>query len=307
MTEQFRYQSVLESISGGFFALDNDMKITYWNRAAEEGTGMTAQEVLGKHVFEVFPKAEGAELGEKYRLAMSTRTFQSIETSYKDDRFEAWYDVRIYPADDGLSVFFQDITQKMNEIRRREILLDISRVINTSQHIDELCLRAAEKIALLFEIPSHLVCVYLFDPGGNEVRLVAPALVDVDLPPDVVHQQVREHGAHPSARVAHSRQVLVTDDLASGTLAPHFPELIAEKNLKSLIVFPLTVQGEVQGVLEVFSIKQREFLGEEMDTLQVVANDLAGGMSRKRLTDELRMKNIELEGQTRKTLEASDT
>ena len=307
MTEHFRYESVLESISGGFFALDNDMRITYWNRAAEEGTGMSAAEVLGKHVFQVFPNAEGAELGEKYRLAMSTRTFQSIETSYKDDRFEAWYDVRIYPAEDGLSVFFQDITGKKNEIRRKEILVEVSQAINTSQHIDELCVRAAEKIALLFEIPASLVCVYLYDPRGNEIRLVAPALMEVDFPPDVVHQQVREDGVHPASRVAYSRQVLVTAELASGTLGPHFPGLIAERKLKSLIVFPLTVQGEVQGILEVFSVKQPDFISEEMDSLQVVANDLAGGMSRKRLMDELRMKNIELEGQTQKTLEASDT
>ena len=307
MTDQFRYESVLESISGGFFALDSAFRITYWNRAAESGTGMKAEEVLGKHVFEVFPNAEDAELGETYRLAMSTKTFQSIETSYKDDRFEAWYDVRIYPAEDGLSVFFQDITGKKKDIRRKEILVDISRAINTSQHLDELCVRAADKIALLFEIPSSLVCVYLYDPRGNEIRLVAPALMDVDLPPDVVHQQVREDAPHPSARVAHTRQVLVTDDLAAGTLGPLFPGLIAERKLKSLVVFPLTVQGEVQGILEVFSIKQTAFISEEMDSLQVVANDLAGGMSRKRLMDELRMKNIELEGQTQKTLEASDS
>ncbi len=307
MTYKFRYESVLESISGGFFALNSAFQITYWNRAAEAGTGMKAEEVLGKHVFEVFPNAEQAELGETYRRAMSTRTFQSIETSYKDDRFEAWYDVRIYPAEDGLSVFFQDITGKKKDNRRKEILVDISRAINTSQHLDELCVRAAEKIALLFEIPSQLVCVYLYDPRGNEIRLVAPALIDVDFPPDIVHQQVREDGAHPSARVAHSRQVLVTDDLAAGTLGPHFPDLIAEKKLKSLVVFPLTVQGEVQGILEIFSSKQPAFIGEEMDSLQVVANDLAGGMSRKRLMDELRTKNIELEGQTQKTLEASDS
>jgi PAS domain S-box-containing protein len=307
MTDQFRYENVLESISGGFFALDNAMKITYWNRAAEEGTGLPAHDVLGKHVFEIFPNAEGSDLGEKYRLAMSSRTFQSIETSYKDDRFEAWYDVRIYPAEDGLSVFFQDITGKKKEIRRKEILVEISRAINTSQHLDELCVRAAEKIALLFEIPSNLVCVYLYDPRGNEIRLVAPALLDVDLPPDVVHQQVHGEARHPAARAAHSREVFVTDDLLAGTLGRHFPAVIGEKKLNSLIVFPLTVQGEVQGVLEVFSIKQPAFIDEEMDSLQVVANDLAGGMSRKRLMDELRTKNLELEGQTQKTLEASDT
>jgi len=307
MGEQIRYESILESISGGFFALNNSFCITYWNRAAEEGTGLPSADVLGKNVFEVFPNAEGAELGEKYRTAMATRSFQSIETSYKDDRFEAWYDVRMYPAEDGLSVFFQDITEKKREERRKEILVAISQAINTSRHLDELCVRAAEKIALLFDIPSHLVCVYLYDPRGNEIRLVAPALMEVDFSQDVVHQEVRPDAPHAAARVAHGRAPLVTDCLVEGTLGPLFADDLARNKLKTLIVVPLMVQGEVQGILEMFSIKQPAFLAADMDLLSVVANDLAGGMSRKRLVDELRMKNIELEAQTQKTAEASDT
>ncbi len=307
MSEHIRYESILESISGGFFALDNDFHITYWNRAAEEGTGMTAASVVGKHVFEVFPNAEGAALGEKYRAAMATRSFQSIETAYKDDRFEAWYDVRIYPADDGLSVFFQDITGKKREDRRKEILVEISHAINTSSHLDELCMRAAEKVALLFDIPPHFVCVYLYDPRGNEVRLVAPALRDVDLPQEVVHQRVGPDAPYPAAQAACSCTPFITDDLAKGTLGTVYAEEIARAGLKTLIVLPLTVQGEAQGVLEVFSIKQKDFVAEEMDLLSVVANDLAGGMSRKRLVDALRTKNIELESQTQKTQEASET
>jgi PAS domain S-box-containing protein len=307
MAEQIRYESILESISGGFFALDSDFHITYWNRAAEEGTGLSAAEVLGKHVFEVFPNAEGAELGEKYRAAMATGTFQSIETAYKDDRFEAWYDIRIYPAESGLSVFFQDITGKKREERRKEILVEISHAINTSGHLDELCMRAAEKVALLFDIPTHFVCVYLYDPHGNEVRLVAPALRDVDLPQDVVHQRVVPDAPYPAAQVACTCTPLITDEVGKGTLGPVYAAEIARAGLKTLIVLPLTVQGEAQGVLEVFSIKQKDFIAEEMDLLSVVANDLAGGMSRKRLVDALRTKNIELESQTQKTQEASET
>src|SRR5512135_2743995 len=130
------HDEILESISGGFFALDNDYRITYWNKAAENGTGLRSGEVIGQHVFEVFPNAEGAELGERYRLAMTTRTFQSFETSYKDERFEAWYDVRIYPSDTGISVFFQDITEKKREQRQKEILAEISKTINQSRHLD---------------------------------------------------------------------------------------------------------------------------------------------------------------------------
>ncbi|MEW6511780.1 MAG: response regulator [Bacteroidota bacterium] len=307
MPEQSRYESILESISGGFFALDKEYRITYWNRAATEGTGLSAEEVLGKHVFEIFPNAEGAPLGEKYRSAMATQTFQSIETAYKDERFEAWYDVRIYPAAGGLSVFFQDITERKREEHRKAILMEISQVINTSQHLDELCLRAAEKIALLFDIPSQLVSIYLYDPRGNEIRLVAPALMEVDFPGDIVHQRVVPDAPHAVARVASTGAPLLTDALTEGTLGSVFLREIEEARLRTLAIVPLMVQGELQGVLELFSIKERDFMQAEADLLALVAHDLAGGMSRKRLVDELRMKNIALEAQTQKTLEASDT
>ena len=64
MSEGFHYESILESISGGFFALDDQYRITYWNKAAEAGTRLTSTEVLGKRVFDVFPNAEGAIVGE---------------------------------------------------------------------------------------------------------------------------------------------------------------------------------------------------------------------------------------------------
>ena len=191
MPGNLNYESILESITGGFFALDEEYLITYWNKAAEEGTGLPPEEVLGKNVFEVFPNAAGATLGEKYRLAMDTKTFQSFETSYKDERFDAWYDVRIYPAEHGLSVFFQDITEQKREQRQKEILVELSHAVNTSRHLDELCLKAAEKIALLCEVPAKFVCIYLYDPRGNEVRLVAPAQFDVEFPQPLVHSAFR--------------------------------------------------------------------------------------------------------------------
>ncbi len=307
MPQQLSYESILESISGGFFAMDNDYRITYWNKAAAEGTGLSATEVLGKNVFDVFPNAAGATLGEKYRLAMETKVFQSFETSYKDERFEAWYDMRIYPAETGLSVFLQDITEKKRDQRRKEILVEISQAINTSKHLDELCLRAAEKIALLFDIPAKFVCIYLFDPRGNEVRLVAPALFDMEFPQDLVHQRVVPDAPYLAARAAYQREALLVDDISKSTIASHSAQEMRDLKVKTLMVLPLIVQGDVQGVLEVVTIKEKKFVGADLEILSVVANELASGMSRKRLIDELRTKNLELEAQTQKTTEASDT
>ncbi len=307
MSDQLRFESILESISGGFFALDNDYRITYWNKAAEEGTGLKAPDVLGKNVYDVFPNARGAELGEKYQLAMETKTFQSFETSYSDERFEAWFDVRIYPGEEGLSIFFQDITEKKSELRQKEILIEVSKAINTSVHLDELCVRAAEQIALLCSIPSRFVCIYLFDPRGNEIRLVAPATLDVDLPQERVHQRVSDGAPFLAGQAALRREVILSDDIAQSTVAPMYHQEMQDLRLKTLMVIPLAVQGELQGVMEILTIKEKGFTGPQLDLLAVVANDLAGGMSRKRLMDELRMKNLELEAQTQKTQEASDT
>jgi PAS domain S-box-containing protein len=305
--DSFNYESILESISGGFFALDRSFTITYWNKAAEEGTGFLAAEVVGKNVFEVFPNAKDATLGEKYRLAMDTRTFQSFEASYKDERFETWYDVRIYPSEGGIAVFFQDITERKNNQRRKEILVEVSHAINSSKHLDELCLRAGDKIAMLMEIPSKFVCIYLFDPKGNEIRLVAPALLDVEFAQDAVHQPVCANPPRIAARAAYDKAPVVTDDISRGTMAGMYLDEMKERSLKTLIVVPLLVQEEVQGVLEVLTIKEKDFVAGELEILSVVANELASGMSRKRLIDELRAKNIELESQTQKTLEASET
>jgi len=76
MDSSNKYVEILEGISGGFFALDKDYRFTYWNHAAEIGSGIQREDVFGKNVFEVFPNAKDAELGEKYRLAMDTKTFQ---------------------------------------------------------------------------------------------------------------------------------------------------------------------------------------------------------------------------------------
>jgi PAS domain S-box-containing protein len=307
MANQLQLGSILESISGGFFALNSQYEITYWNRAAEQGTGLTQQEVLGRNVFDVFPNAAGATLGEKYKLAMDTKTFQSFETAYKDERFEAWYDVRIYPADDGLSVFFQEISEKKRDQRQKEVLVEISKTINRARHLDELCLFVAEKIALLFELPSKFVCIYLYDPRGNEVRLVAPALIDAEFPQEVVHQRVELGARHCVAQAAFTREPILIDQISESTVAGLFANEAGARNLKTLIVLPLVVQGELQGVLELPNMKEREFVSSDLEVLTVVGNELAGGMSRKRLMDELRTKNLELESQTQKAVDASET
>ncbi len=301
-------EQVLESVSGGFFALDTDYRFTYWNRAAEKGTGLGRGEVLGKNVFEVFPNARNAELGEKYRMAMETKTFQTIETSYRDDRFEAWYDVRIYPTEGGLSVFFQDITLRKREEREREALVAISHGINTSQFLDEMCLAAAGQIARFFDVPSKFVCIYQFDPRRMLLHLIAPSLTEIPRAnADIGHRIVHDADTSAAVCAALTKQSVITDELVRSSIAPFFIKEIEELKLKTLVALPLVVQDELQGVLEVLSTKEDAHAQGELGLLSVIANELSIGISRKKLMEEITVKNVQVENEKHKTEEANET
>lgn len=307
-TDRNQLIQILEGISGGFFSLDREYRFTYWNRAAEEGTGLKRQEVLGKNVFEIFPNARGAELGEKYRKAMETKTYQSFETAYKDDRFEAWYDVRIYPTESGISVLFQDITEQKRQQRQKEALLEISRVINAAQQVDRLCLSAAEKIAGFLDIPPKLVTIYQYDDRTEMLHLMAPSLNDMpEIPAEIAHRKVREGDTGIVIECARSRRGIMTENVFDASLANFLTDEIVTAKLKTLICLPLVVQGDLQGVLEVLSRRQEKYVGDDLSMLTVIANELSAGMSRRRLVDELAMKNIELETEQKKTEEANET
>ena len=108
-----KYRATVESISDGFFALTGeDLIVTYFNPAAEELLGRKTNDILGKPLFEVFLEAKGSVFEKKYRQAYRTKKFLSFETYFGAKPYENWYDVRVYPGGQSISVFFQVTTER---------------------------------------------------------------------------------------------------------------------------------------------------------------------------------------------------
>ncbi len=108
-------------------------------------------------------------------------------------------------------------------------------------------------------------------------------------------------------KVARTKEQIITDELLRGTLAKHFLSDVEKLKLKTLIVLPLVVQGELFGVLEAMSFKDVEYVNHELQLLNVIANELAAGMSRKRLLEEVMVQKINVEREAKKTAEANAT
>jgi PAS domain S-box-containing protein len=73
-----RYKELTESISDVFFAIDKDLKYTYWNKASEKLTGILAKDAIGKSLTEVFPDVKGTKVEQFYQEVLRTKQSQSF-------------------------------------------------------------------------------------------------------------------------------------------------------------------------------------------------------------------------------------
>lgn len=101
---------ILESIVDGFHAIDREWRFTYLNPQAERILARPHRELLGKNIWEVFPEAVNTVFEREYRRAMFECVAASFEEFYPP--LNTWLDVRASPSEDGLSVFFQDVTER---------------------------------------------------------------------------------------------------------------------------------------------------------------------------------------------------
>jgi PAS domain S-box-containing protein len=107
-----RIAEILDSISDGFFSLDEDYTVTYFNQAAADLLGRVPDEVLGRNLFQAFPEARGSVFEEKYTQAMEEKVPVAFETYFDRPPYENWYDVSVYPQRRGISVYFQVTTAR---------------------------------------------------------------------------------------------------------------------------------------------------------------------------------------------------
>ncbi|MHC0064516.1 GAF domain-containing protein [Nostoc sp. UIC 10890] len=105
-----RITNLLESITDGFFALDKKWRFTYINGQAERLLQKTQNELLGKNIWEAFPEIIGTTFYREYHRAILEQVSVEFEEFYP--LLNCWLQVHAYPAKDGLSVYFQDITER---------------------------------------------------------------------------------------------------------------------------------------------------------------------------------------------------
>ena len=162
--EQFRKAAkqtlnILSSITDAFFAVDKDWRLTYLNATAEHLLHRRAAELLGRNMWEEFPETRGSTFEVNYRKAVTEQVPVEFEEFYPS--LKTWFEVHAYPYEDGLSVYFRDITERKRTEERLSYLAQYDQLTglpNRALFRDRLELAVARA-----RREGHLVAVMFLD------------------------------------------------------------------------------------------------------------------------------------------------
>ena len=103
-------KNILENTTDGFFAVDRDWNFTYLNPEAEVLLRRKRDQLYGAELWQEFPDLLGSVFEFNYRKVMEERV--AVEFEATDGEGKTWFEVRAYPSNDGVSVFFRDISER---------------------------------------------------------------------------------------------------------------------------------------------------------------------------------------------------
>jgi len=152
-----RLTTTLESITDAFLMIDRDWTLTYLNSEAERLLQCKREDVVGANIWTTFPEAVGGPYYRAYHKAVQTNTSVSFEEYYEP--LKLWTEIRAYPSEEGLAIYFLDISErkateaeihtlafydKLTGLPNRQLL------VNRVEHALEMCQRSGRPGALLF-------------------------------------------------------------------------------------------------------------------------------------------------------------
>ena len=99
-----------ERIADAFIGLDNNWNYTFLNKAALKLHGEAEEDIIGKNIWEKYPDVVNEPFYDALQLAKTTQQPQRCELYYS--REDKWYVDLIYPSENGISIYYHEITDK---------------------------------------------------------------------------------------------------------------------------------------------------------------------------------------------------
>ncbi len=289
---------VLEHMADAFVAVDGDWLVTFLNRHAESLLGVDHAAARGRSLWDVWPDLTTSGYVSAFHSAMGTgEPVTVVMYVVETDR---WFQLRLVPDRDGLSVFAIDVTaaraadlERSRDVTRPEQarrVLAYSAALAEAVSVRDVTDVVATMVLGAFDGAGMLVSLAdsgkLRLAGSTGYSPVAMAFLD-GLPLDAVT---------PVTQVMRTREPLFLPSRQAYLGAfPDRIEAVEAGDKQAWAFLPLTVSGRALGTLTISFDHPRDFAPEERSLLVSVGGLLAQTLERARLRDAERSLAAELQ------------
>jgi PAS domain S-box-containing protein len=282
-----RVARVLESISAAFFSIDHEWRFSYVNAAAETALGFTREQLIGQKVWDMYPKGNAGGLFlDRYEHALRTGQPVTFENKSPTKR-STWYEVRVWPGADGISVYLQDISARRlveqaaeRDAERLRLLAQTSEALAGTLDAEEAMERLAE--AVVPALGDWCIVTLAEDDGVRDVGLahgIPEKLADVRA--FVVSESRISSPNTPIREVLRTGRPLEIGAIPQQAIETIFPdpavrEILTRLNPTSGTAVPMTARGRTLGVLAAWNSDNREpHTPSQVDTMREIGRRAA--------------------------------
>jgi PAS domain S-box-containing protein len=284
---QRRSETILESISDDFLAVDPEWRLTYVNERglaqARRATGrdITAAELLGMSLWEVAPQLVAGTIYRELHRAMREQRVVACEAY--SEATGRWLEVRAYPTEHGLTAYTQDISA------RKAAQEELSRRAEQQALVAALGQRAlaSEDLQVLFDEAVGLVARTLhvefagvaeMAPGGEEIVFRA----GFGWREGFVGRRIGREGRDSlMGYTLRCREPVIVEDMATDR---RFRASAGARDHGVVSALSVMVESrdEPFGTLAALSTRRRTFSPSDVSFVQAVANVLGSAVERSR-------------------------
>jgi len=127
-----RLARLLSQVTEGIICVDRNWMVTFANEEACYRSRITPADIGGARTYwDIYPHLIGTELEQFYRKVMRTREKAQVE--YYSERIDAWLDVSVYPTDEGIALYYHDVTDRKGaEFLRDTSVRQLRQVLETT-------------------------------------------------------------------------------------------------------------------------------------------------------------------------------
>ncbi|HYH00659.1 MAG TPA: PAS domain S-box protein [Terriglobales bacterium] len=279
-----RLTNLLESMTDAFVSVDRDWHITYVNSAAEKILGRSRDALSGKKLWDEFPEALSTRFYTEYARAFSEQVAVEFDEFYPP--LDKWLEVRAYPSEDSLTLYFRDITDR----KRSDILLTGQKKALEMMAEGAPLSRVLESLAATVEraSPRCLTSILLLDGDGVHLRHGAAPNLPVGYT-EFIDGVAIGPNVGSCGTSAYTRSTVIASDLKTDPRWAEYRSVAIANGLRACWSTPiLSSTDEVLGTFALYYRERNEPTEAEVRAVEMMLRTASIAIERSRHQDAAR-------------------